>query len=131
MSSPTSTIHKTFESLQRSISLEHRHTFESTELQDVWTAIQDIQTAQRKRRSAQNLRRIEPLLEALEKYAKVIEILCNGTQYLSFIWVSHYAILRHLADEELTDPRLLSSLCCKSVDASASPFALQSTILIQ
>jgi 5'-deoxynucleotidase YfbR-like HD superfamily hydrolase len=79
MASPTITIQKAFENLQSSISLEHRHIFASTKLQDVWSAVQEIQTAQRKRHSAQNLRRIEPLLEALEKYAKVIEILCNGT----------------------------------------------------
>lgn len=88
MSCPTDIISKAFESLQRSVAPEHRHTFQSTELQDVWAAVQDIQTSQRKRQSAQNLRRLEPLLEALEKYAKVIEVLCNGTQYLSFIWVS-------------------------------------------
>ena len=116
MSSLTSTIHQAFQSLQGSISLEHRHTFESTGLQDVWAAIQDIQTAQRKRHSAQNLRRIEPLLEALEKYAKVIEILCNGTQYLSFIWVSRPAMLRQKEDGELTDQRLQSSWCCRSVE---------------
>jgi hypothetical protein len=87
MSSPTNTIQKAFDSLQRSLSVEHQHTFGSTALQNVWSAIQDIETAQRKSQCAQNLRRIEPLLEALEKYAKVIEVLCNGTQYLSFIWV--------------------------------------------
>jgi hypothetical protein len=37
----------------------------------------------------------------------------------------------HLADEELIDPRLLSSLCCRSVEAAASPFALQSMIPIR
>ena len=99
MSSPTDSIHKAFESLQRSISLEHRHAFESTELQDVWTAVEDIQAAQRKRRSAQNLRRVEPLLQALEKYSKIIEVLCNGTQYLSFIWVSSRPVSRSLVTE--------------------------------
>lgn len=98
MASPTVTIHKAFENLQSSISLEHRHHFASTKLEDVWGAIQEIQTAQRKRHSAQNLRRIEPLLEGLEKYAKVIEVLCNGTQYLSFIWVSRPPTVIHLAD---------------------------------
>src|SRR5688500_5536743 len=89
MANPKATIAKAFENLQRSLSPEHRHTFASTELKDVWSALQEIQTSQRKRNSAQNLRRIEPLLRGLEKYAKVIEVLCNGTPYLSFIWVSH------------------------------------------
>ncbi|KFY96266.1 hypothetical protein V498_02776, partial [Pseudogymnoascus sp. VKM F-4517 (FW-2822)] len=86
MANPKATIAKAFENLQRSLSPEHRHTFASTELKDVWSALQEIQISQRKRNSAQNLRRIEPLLRGLEKYAKVIEVLCNGTPYLSFIW---------------------------------------------
>ena len=89
MASPTTTMHKAFESLQSSIAPEHKHAFASTRLEDVWGAVREIQETQRKRRSAQNLRRIEPLLEALQKYAKVIEVLCNGTQYLSFIWVRY------------------------------------------
>jgi hypothetical protein len=88
MATPKTTIADAFEKLQRSLSEEHRHSFESTELEHVWSEVRDIQTAQRKRQSAQNLRRIEPLLQGLEKYAKVIEVLCNGTPYLSFIWVS-------------------------------------------
>jgi 5'-deoxynucleotidase YfbR-like HD superfamily hydrolase len=98
MASATVTIHKAFENLQSSISLEHRHHFTSTKLEDVWNAVQEIEATQRKRHLAQNLRRIEPLLEALEKYAKVIEILCNGTQYLSFIWVSHPSLAIHFAE---------------------------------
>jgi hypothetical protein len=88
MESPKATIGKVFENFRGSLALEHRHTFESTELQDVWDAVQDTQTSQRKRHSAQNLRRIEPLLTGLNSYAAVVEVLCNGTPYLSFIWVS-------------------------------------------
>ncbi|KAH7355162.1 hypothetical protein BKA65DRAFT_581895 [Rhexocercosporidium sp. MPI-PUGE-AT-0058] len=88
MANPKATITKAFEDLQRSLSPEHIHKFASTELKEVWTVLQDIQTSQRERRSAQNLRRIEPLLRGLEKYAKVVEVLCNGTPYLSFIWLA-------------------------------------------
>lgn len=88
MARAKATIGKAFESFRESLAPEHRHTFVSTELQDVRDAVRDIQTSQRKRGSAQNLPRIEPLLEGLNKYATVVEVLCNGTPYLSFIWVS-------------------------------------------
>jgi hypothetical protein len=87
MADPRATIADSFEKLKRSISEEDAHNFASTELQDVWLAVREIDSRQRKRRSAQNLRRVEPLLRGIEKYTKVIEVLCNGTPYLSYVWV--------------------------------------------
>lgn len=87
MANPTNVIADAFEKLKRSISDEDAHNFASTELKDVWKALRDIDNAQRKRQSAQNLRRIEPLLRGLEKYSGVIEVLCNGTPYMPYIWV--------------------------------------------
>jgi hypothetical protein len=87
MADPQTTIADAFNKLKRSISEEDAHKFASTELKDVWAAVREIDIAQRKRRSAQNLGRIDPLLRGIEKYAKVIEVLCNGTPYLPYIWV--------------------------------------------
>jgi hypothetical protein len=87
MANPTNAIADAFEKFNRSISEEDAHDFARTDLQDVWKAVRDIDNAQRKRQSAQNMRRIEPLLRGIEKYSKVIEVLCNGTPYLPFIWV--------------------------------------------
>ena len=87
MVGPQSVISNAFERLKRSISDEDAHTFASTELKDVWLAVREIDSSQRKRQSAQNLRRIEPLLQGIEKYTKVIEVLCNGTPYMPYIWV--------------------------------------------
>lgn len=77
-----------FHKLKQTISKQDAHSFQSTDLEDVWTAAREIEDAQRKRQSAQNLRRIEPFLRGIEKYSKIIEVLCNGTPYLPFIWVS-------------------------------------------
>jgi dsDNA-specific endonuclease/ATPase MutS2 len=88
MASPKDIIAEAFEKLKNSISEEDKHQFASTELEDVWSAARQIESNQRKRLSAQNLRRIEPLLRGIEKYKKVIEVLCNGTPYMPYIWVS-------------------------------------------
>lgn len=87
MSNPKEIIASAFEKLKRSISDEDAHNFASTELKDVWSAVGEIDSKQRKRLSAQNLRRIEPLLRGIEKYAKVVEVLCNGTPFLPYVWV--------------------------------------------
>jgi len=87
MANPQTAIADAFEKLKRSISEEDAHRFASTELQDVWLAVREIDSRQRERRSAQNLRRIEPLLRGIGKYTKVIEVLCNGTPYMPYVWV--------------------------------------------
>lgn len=87
MADPQAVIADAFAKLKRSISEEDAHSFASTELKDVWAAIRTIDKTQRKRESSQNMRRIEPFLRGIEKYAKVIEVLCNGTPFLPYIWV--------------------------------------------
>lgn len=76
-----------FEKLNQTVSSDDALLFNSTTLEDVWKTAIQIQQAQRKRRSLQNLRRLEPLLQGLEKYSKAIEVICNGTPYVPWIWV--------------------------------------------
>jgi hypothetical protein len=76
-----------FEKLNQTVSSSDALLFNSTTLEDVWKAATQIQQAQRKRRCIQNLRRLEPLLQGLEQYSKAIEVICNGTPYVSWIWV--------------------------------------------
>ena len=92
MANPQAVIADAFEKLKRSISEEDAHKFASTELKDVWSAVREIDSRQRKRLSAQNLRRIEPLLRGIEKYTEVIEVLCNGTPYLPYVWVRTHSV---------------------------------------
>lgn len=81
-----------FDKLKSSVSAGDAVNFQSTSLQDVWKAARDIERLQQQRQSVRNLRRIEPLLNAIGKYSKVIEVLCNGTPYLPWIWVSLQAV---------------------------------------
>lgn len=87
MAEPQAVIHDAFKKLERSISEEDAQNFASTELKDIWLAVRQIDVKQRASRSAQNLRRIDPFLRAIEKYTKVIEVLCNGTPYMPYVWV--------------------------------------------
>lgn len=92
MTAPKTTIGDAFERLRLSISEEDAQKFACTELRDVWAVVREIDTFQRKRQCAQNLRRIEPLLKGIEKYSKVIEVLCNGTPFMPYAWVRHFQI---------------------------------------
>jgi hypothetical protein len=76
-----------FNRLKQTVSFDDACTFQSTTLKDVWKAATEIETAQRKRRSLRNMARLKPLLEALDKYSKAIEVVCNGTPFLPWIWV--------------------------------------------
>ena len=87
MANPRDVIADAFGKLKHSISEEDAHKFASTELKDVWVAVREIDSRQRRRLSAQNMARIEPMLRGIEKYTKIIEVLCNGTPYLPYVWV--------------------------------------------
>ena len=74
--------------LKQAVSTQDVAVFKATVSDHVWEAAEEIQESQRKRKSLQNMRRVEPLLKSLEKYSKVIEVVCNGTSYLPWIWVN-------------------------------------------
>jgi hypothetical protein len=95
MADPQTVISAAFEKLKRSISEEDADTFASTELRDVRAAVREIDNIQRKRESSQNMRRIDPFLRGIERYSKVIEVLCNGTPFLSYLWVSTPTVQRN------------------------------------
>jgi hypothetical protein len=45
-----------------------------------------IEKQLRKSRIQKNIARLDPLLRGMEHYSKVVEVLCNGTPYLSWVW---------------------------------------------
>lgn len=96
MENPKATISEAFLRFKESISEADAYDFSSTELKDVWQVVRDIDGAQRQRQSAQNLRRI------LEKYAKVVEVLCNGTPYLPYVWVFPLQLLQNDISDTLS-----------------------------
>ncbi|EXJ84684.1 hypothetical protein A1O3_05354 [Capronia epimyces CBS 606.96] len=84
--SPQSILKDAFQRLRDSVTPSDALRFDTTELKDVWDAAEEIQKSQRERQSLRALGRIKPLLDNLERYSRVIEVLCNGTPYLPWIW---------------------------------------------
>jgi hypothetical protein len=70
-----------------SINPQHIPLFQNTKLEDVFNASREIEKALAKRKCMRNMRRLTPFLRSLEHYSKSVEILCNGTPYLPWIWV--------------------------------------------
>ncbi|KAF4437906.1 NACHT domain-containing protein [Fusarium austroafricanum] len=88
------TIKNAFDELDRTINLGDKREFQNTTLQDVQKAALDIENQLAARQSLRNMRRLMPLFQGLEHYSKVLDILCNGTPYLPWIWAPITLILR-------------------------------------
>ncbi|KAF5982359.1 NACHT domain-containing protein [Fusarium bulbicola] len=58
----------------------------ATSTDDVQVAIKQIETQLAARGSLRNLGRLTPYLNAIERYSKAVDPLCNGVPYLSYIW---------------------------------------------
>jgi hypothetical protein len=88
------TIRTAFEDLDRSITSVDSRTFPRTTLQHVRQAALEIENQLAAKQSLRNMRRLAPLFNGLEHYAKVVDVLCNGTPYLAWIWAPITLILR-------------------------------------
>ena len=87
-----------FERLRDSISKTDAQSFASTTLEDVWTTAKEIERYLQQRRSLRSFRRMEPFLKGIEQYSRIIEVLCQGTPYLPYIWVSRVTRIKKSAD---------------------------------
>lgn len=76
-----------FQRLKNSVSKDDARNFTSTSMEDVWKAARQIERQLQHEGSLRGFHRIEPFLAGIEKYAGVIEVLCQGTPYLPYIWV--------------------------------------------
>lgn len=56
-------------------------------LDDVKLAVRQIEQQLAARQSLRNMARIVPFLDSIEQYSKALEVACNGTDYLPWIWV--------------------------------------------
>lgn len=76
-----------FGRLKDQVSEDDGRLFASTTMKDVRDTAVQIERHLEERRSLRGFRRMEPFLAGLEQYSKVVEVLCNGTPYLPWIWV--------------------------------------------
>lgn len=87
LTAATKTIETAFKLFRHTVSPQDTRLFDSTDLQDVWQAVRRTERTLATIDQSRALRRIEPFLSALGHYSKPIEVLCNGTPYLPWIWV--------------------------------------------
>jgi hypothetical protein len=75
-----------FERFASTVTPDDSRMFHDTNLQGVRDEALKIEKQLRARRTQRNMRRLEPFLRGMEHYSKVMEVLCNGTPYLSWVW---------------------------------------------
>lgn len=80
------TIRQAFEDLEKTISPADSKALADASLENVQKATLDIENQLAARSSLRNMRRLEPFLDGLAYYSKSIEVVCNGTPYLPWLW---------------------------------------------
>ena len=88
------TMRTAFENLERTVTPADSRAFRSTTLHHVRTAALELENQLAARQALCNMRRLAPLLNGLEHYSRVVDVLCNGTPFLSWIWAPITLILR-------------------------------------
>ncbi|KAM0377473.1 hypothetical protein ACHAPY_006630 [Fusarium culmorum] len=89
-----STIKIAYDELDRTINPDDKRNFANISLQDVRDAALKIENQLAARQSLRNMHRLMPLFRGLEHYSKVVDVLCNGTPFLPWIWAPITLILR-------------------------------------
>ena len=84
------TLDQAFERFSTTVTPEDHREFSSIDLKDVRDAALQIESRLAARQALRNMQRLQPFLQGLEHYSKSIEVLCNGTPYLPWIWASLY-----------------------------------------
>lgn len=86
--------------------------FNNSTLGDVVTVARNIETELAARGSLRNAARLRPFFNGLEHYSKAVEVLCNGTPFLPWIWVRPDPVFLHVPSYYRTDnQRDLSNSC--------------------
>ncbi|KAF2233474.1 hypothetical protein EV356DRAFT_503548 [Viridothelium virens] len=80
------TFQETFDRIKTTVSEQDARQFQSTTLKDVRDAAIDLEARLGERKSLRNMRRIQPFLDGLDRYSSAVEVLCNGTPFLPWIW---------------------------------------------
>ncbi|CAN9203513.1 unnamed protein product [Alternaria alternata] len=85
------TFQESFDSFEKTVQRYSRtddREFSNTTLRDVRDAAKEVERQLAARQCMRNMKRLEPFLNGLEAYSKVVEVLCNGTPFLSWIWLA-------------------------------------------
>lgn len=88
------TMHTAFKELEDTVTMDDSRAFRNCTLTRVREEALDIENQLAARGSLRNMRRLMPLFTALEHYSKAIDVLCNGTPYMPWIWAPITLVLR-------------------------------------
>jgi hypothetical protein len=88
------TIETAFQGLKSAISHTDYTQLKDTTLGDVRLSIHKIEEYLSARGWVTNLKRLMPLITGLGHYATTIEVLCNGTPFLPWVWAPINLILK-------------------------------------
>jgi len=80
--------------LQKTIATSGSRDVPEVALEDVRKACLEVENSLAARGLLRNTRRLRRLFAGLEHYGRSIDVLCNGTQYLSWIWSPITVVLR-------------------------------------
>ncbi|KEZ45978.1 hypothetical protein SAPIO_CDS1375 [Scedosporium apiospermum] len=84
--------------LQKTIATSGSRDVPEVALEDVRKACLEVENSLAARGLLRNTRRLRRLFAGLEHYGRSIDVLCNGTQYLSWIWSPITVVLRMASD---------------------------------
>lgn len=68
------------------------HEIRATSWQDVQHAVVDIERQLAARQCLRNLERLSPYLKAVEDYGTVVEVFCNSSTFVPYVWVSTFLL---------------------------------------
>jgi hypothetical protein len=88
------TMREAFMGLERIMIVTDRAQLKDVTLDDVRQAALQIETRLAASGSLRNMRRLAPLFSGLSHYSQAIEVLCNGTPYLPWIWAPIKLVLK-------------------------------------
>ncbi|KAL7914862.1 hypothetical protein GGI35DRAFT_161583 [Trichoderma velutinum] len=87
-----------FIELERIITVSDRAQLKNLSLEDVQQAALQVEKQLAASQSLRNMRRLAPLFTGLGYYSQSIEVLCNGTPYLPWLWAPIKLVLKISAD---------------------------------
>ncbi|KAK4075423.1 transcriptional regulator family: Fungal Specific TF [Trichoderma aggressivum f. europaeum] len=87
-----------FMELERTITVSDRAQLKHLSLEDVQQAALQVEKQLSASQSLRNMRRLSPLFTGLGYYSQAIEVLCNGTPYMPWLWAPIKLVLKISAD---------------------------------
>lgn len=100
-----------FRKASNTITADDAAKFQTMTVENVRQETLDLQNRLAARQSLRNMRRLMPLFSGLEHYSKVIDVLCNGTPFLPWIWAPITLILRLASEYVEAFEQIIKAYC--------------------